>query len=74
LRLARVQRAAAQPFGPEDLVHISAHELRNIAASVYGCARTLLDSGSALSDATKRELLTVIVEQSGRMEQMTEEP
>ncbi len=48
------------------------HDLRNIAASIYGCARTLLDA--PLSEGKQRELLQVILEQSTRVVEMTEQP
>jgi nitrogen-specific signal transduction histidine kinase len=63
-------RRSSGPAG--DSVSVPVHDLRNIAASIYGCARTLLDAD--LPDSRRRELLTVIVEQCHRVVEMTESP
>ncbi len=56
-----------------DFVATVSHELRTPLASVHGAAATLRERGAALPDATRRNLLDVIFEQSDRLAHLVEQ-
>ncbi|MCA1830972.1 MAG: hypothetical protein ABR552_06010 [Actinomycetota bacterium] len=68
--MATAQRSTQRD---QDVVRVSRHALRNVAASIYGCARTLFESGSVLTPARRDELLSVILAQANDIVAMTEE-
>ncbi len=51
----------------EQIVAVVSHELRTPLTGVYGSARTLLARYEDLDDATRRQLLEMIVEQADRL-------
>ena len=58
----------------EHVTMLSEHDLRNAAASIYGCAITLLDSERRLPEGTRTELLNVIIAQSEWIGRVVVEP
>ncbi|HET7045751.1 MAG TPA: ATP-binding protein, partial [Gaiellaceae bacterium] len=51
----------------DDIVAVVSHELRTPLAGVLGAAQTLTASGDRLDDETRRSLVSMIAEQSGRL-------
>ncbi len=56
-----------------DVVAIVSHELRTPLTGVYGSAQTLLAHGDSLDDATRRQLLTIVVEQADRLTRIVDQ-
>ena len=56
-----------------DFIATISHELRTPMAAVYGAAETLLSRAGELPDEQARSLLEMIVAQSARLSQITEE-
>jgi len=57
----------------ENFVAIASHELRTPATSVYGVLKTLLERDEQLTEASRRELLQVGVEEGERLRRLLEE-
>jgi len=56
-----------------DVVAIVSHELRTPLTGVYGSAQTLLAHGDSLDGDTRRQLLTMIVEQADRLTRIVDQ-
>jgi PAS domain S-box-containing protein len=57
----------------DEIVAIVSHEIRTPLAGVYGAAQTLVSLGDQLDEAERRELITLIGEQSGRLSRVVDE-
>ncbi len=57
----------------DDIVAIVSHELRTPLAGIYGAALTLEAHGDSLGEEQRRNLIKMIVEQSGRLSRILEE-
>jgi len=57
----------------ENFVAIASHELRTPATSLYGVLKTLLERDEQLTEASRRELLRVGVEEGERLRRLLEE-
>jgi len=56
-----------------DVVAIVSHELRTPLTGVYGSAQTLLAHGDTLDEGTRRQLLTMVVEQAERLTRIVDQ-
>ena len=56
-----------------DVVAIVSHELRTPLTGVYGSAQTLLAHGDTLDEDTRRQLLTMVVEQAERLTRIVDQ-
>ena len=56
-----------------DVVAIVSHELRTPLTGVYGSAQTLLARGDSLDEDTRRQLLTMVVEQADRLTRIVDQ-